>query len=59
MDNEYVKISRESFCELVRLLDEIIDELPSIPHFRRRELHVSVNNLLDEVLDDGSESEEE
>ena len=52
MDEKYVRISRESFNDLINVLDNIIDELPHMPHFRRKELHNLVENFSNEVTRD-------
>lgn len=45
MKEEYIKIKTEDFDDLMRLLKEIISELPSMPHHRRSSLYATVDGI--------------
>lgn len=45
LKEEYIKIKTEDFDDLMRLLKEIISELPSMPHHRRSSLYATVDGI--------------
>lgn len=49
MKEEYIKIKTEDFDDLMRLLKEIISELPSMPHHKRSSLYATVDGIASSV----------